>query len=79
MIALLPENSRQAVRMFEVGGRPLREVAEALSLSLSDAKNRVQRGRRSLRQLVLDCCHLDFDRRGNGIGYEQRQCGREQC
>ena len=79
MIALLPEHYRQAVQLAEVEGRTQREVAAELSLSLSGAKSRVQRGRQKLRELLLDCCHVDFDRRGNVVGYERRRCDCRDC
>ena len=80
MLADLPAPYREAVEMAELQGRTGREVAERLGLSLSGAKSRVQRGRALLREKLLACCHLDFDRRGNVVGVEKRRaCGCEQC
>ena len=35
-------------------------------------KARVQRGRAQLRTLLLDCCHVEFDRRGGITRYQAR-------
>jgi RNA polymerase sigma-70 factor (ECF subfamily) len=72
MSAQLPAEYREAVELAELQGLTQAEVARRLGLSLSGAKSRVQRGRARLRELLLACCHLDFDRRGNIIGYERR-------
>ncbi|MCI0395734.1 MAG: RNA polymerase sigma factor SigZ [Chloroflexi bacterium] len=59
----LPDKYRQAV-MWDSQGVPQKEIAGRLGLSLSGAKSRVQRGREMLKQSLLACCHLEFDRRG---------------
>lgn len=72
MIDDLPESYREAVRLIEIEGVPQAELAARLGMSVSGAKSRVQRGREKLRQLLVDCCHVEFDRRGNVIAYEKR-------
>jgi RNA polymerase sigma-70 factor, ECF subfamily len=70
----LPPAYRDAVRLHEVEGLEQREVGERLGLSLSGAKSRIQRGRAALRRLLLECCHLEFDRRGNVVAVQRRAC-----
>ena len=72
-IELLPDTYREAVRLHEVEGLTQREVSDALGLSLSGAKSRIQRGRAELKRLLLDCCHIELDRRGNVVHVEARQ------
>lgn len=72
MIDELPETYRTAVKLVEKEGATQREVAEKLSLSVSGAKSRVQRGRQRLKDMLLECCHLEFDRRGNIIDWTRR-------
>jgi RNA polymerase sigma-70 factor (ECF subfamily) len=59
--------------LTELEGRTQRELADALSLSFSGAKSRVQRGREQLKALLLACCHVEVDRRGGVVDYEPRQ------
>ena len=73
MIDDLPESYREAVRLTEVEGLSQVELAERLGISVSGAKSRVQRGREKLRNLLLECCHVELDRRGNVISYEKRK------
>ena len=61
------------MELSEGEGLSQREVADRLGLSLSGAKSRLQRGRALLRGMLLDCCHLDLDRYGNVVDYEQRR------
>jgi RNA polymerase sigma-70 factor (ECF subfamily) len=78
MIARLPDEYRRAVVATELEGRPQHEVARAEGVSLSGMKSRVQRARRRLKQLLLDCCRIELDRRGGVTDCEPRQgdCGR---
>lgn len=73
MIDRLPEPYRQALALTELEGRTQRELADALGLSLSGAKSRVQRGREQLKTLLLACCHVEVDRRGSVVDYEPRE------
>jgi RNA polymerase sigma-70 factor, ECF subfamily len=70
----LPETFREAVRLHEVEGLEQREVGARLGLSISGAKSRIQRGRAELKRLLLECCHLEFDRRGNVVAVQPRVC-----
>jgi RNA polymerase sigma-70 factor (ECF subfamily) len=73
LIDRLPEPYRQALTLTDLQGLTQRELADALSLSLSGAKARVQRGREQLKAMLLACCHLQFDRRGGVVDFEPRQ------
>lgn len=56
----LPEPDRQAVLMADFEGRTQQEVADALGLSLSGAKSRIQRARVRLGEALLACCEVEF-------------------
>lgn len=70
MVENVPDIYRQPLLLAEIVGLPQKEVAERLGLSLSAAKSRVQRGRRLLRTMLGQCCHLEVDRRGRRMDYE---------
>jgi RNA polymerase sigma-70 factor (ECF subfamily) len=72
MLAALPSEYREAVELAELQGLTSSEIAARLGLSVSGAKSRVQRGREQLGALLANCCHLEFDRRGNVVDYERR-------
>jgi len=79
MIELLPSPYRDALLLSDIDGLPLKEVAERLGLSLPGAKSRVQRGRVKLKQVYVNCCQIEFDRRGNPIHCESEDRCRIQC
>ena len=79
LIATLPETYGQALALTELEGRTQGEAAAALGLSLSGMKSRVQRGRTKLKEVLLDCCHVEIDRRGSIVGYEPRSPGSHSC
>jgi len=72
MVNALPEPYREALYLTEYQGLSQRELAARLGISLSGAKSRVQRAREKLKQLLLDCCHFEFDRLGRIIDYQPR-------
>ena len=72
MVEQLPEEYRHALILTAFEGLTQKEVAERLGLSLSGVKSRVQRAREKLRDILLDCCHFEFDRNGRVIDYYPR-------
>ena len=78
MIQSLPEHYRQAVMLSEIEGLTQKEAAKKQGISLSGAKSRVQRGRAMVKEMLLGCCHFEFDRLGRVIDYEQKgnACGK---
>jgi RNA polymerase sigma-70 factor (ECF subfamily) len=79
LIATLPSIYGQALELTELEGRTQGEAAESLGLSLSGMKSRVQRGRSKLKEVLLECCHVEIDRRGGVVGYEPRSPGASRC
>jgi RNA polymerase sigma-70 factor (ECF subfamily) len=73
MVEKLPEPYREALRLSELEGLPQRQVAERLGITLPAVKSRIQRGRRLLRRMLLECCRFEFDRRGNIVEFERRK------
>lgn len=73
MIDDLPEKYRQAIILTEYEGLTQKEAAEKLGLSLTGAKSRVQRARKRLKEMLLECCHFEFDRLGNILDYQPRE------
>jgi RNA polymerase sigma-70 factor, ECF subfamily len=63
LIERLPPLYRQALEVTEFGGLSQVEAAAELGLSVSGMKARVQRARRQLREQLLECCHVELDRR----------------
>jgi RNA polymerase sigma-70 factor, ECF subfamily len=80
LIERLPASYRQALVFTELEGVTQAEAAARLGLSVSGMKTRVQRARGRLRNLLLDCCHVELDRRRGVTGYRSRrgpcECGR---
>ena len=79
MIDSLPEKYKEAVILTEFQNLTQKELSEKMGLSLSGAKSRVQRGRKKLKQMLLGCCHLEFDQLGNVIDYKHRSDDCKYC
>jgi RNA polymerase sigma-70 factor (ECF subfamily) len=63
LLQRLPPHYRRALELTELEGVSQVDAAARLGLTVSGMKARVQRGRRQLRELLLDCCHVELDRR----------------
>jgi RNA polymerase sigma-70 factor (ECF subfamily) len=74
MAEALPEPYREAFHLTAYEGLSQKELAERLGLSYSGAKSRVQRARQMVRDMLMTCCHFEFDRRGMIIDYHQPHC-----
>lgn len=72
MVDCLPEEYRTALVLDTFEGLDQSEIAAQLGISVSGAKSRVQRARAKLRDMMFDCCHFEFDRRGGVINYYPR-------
>jgi RNA polymerase sigma-70 factor (ECF subfamily) len=74
LVNQLPATYQQAVKMAEFEGLTQKEIAQKQGLSLSGAKSRVQRGRKLLKEMLLECCRIEFDHRGRVFNYECENC-----
>lgn len=72
MIEALPPSYREAIRLTEIEGMTQSEAAAHEKLSVSGMKTRVQRGRRKLKDMLLQCCEIESDRLGGIVSYEPR-------
>lgn len=79
MIEGLPEEYKQAIILAEFHNLTQKEISEKMGLSLSGAKSRVQRGRKKLKEMLLGCCQLEFDRMGNVIDYKHKNSECKYC
>ena len=79
MIDSLPDKYKQALLLTEFQNLTQRELSESMGISLSGAKSRVRRGREKLKEMLLGCCHLEFDRRGNVIDYQHKSSDCKYC
>lgn len=68
----LPSEYGVPLKLFELDGIPMAEIASRLGLSLAAVKSRIRRGRQMLKKNLQDCCYFEFDQHGRAIGWERR-------
>ena len=61
----LPPEYRDIIIDVELNGLKQKDLAEKYKLAYPTVRSRVQRGREKLKQILLDCCHIQWDNRGN--------------
>lgn len=79
MIESLPDNYKEAILLTEFGNLTQKELSNKLGLSLPGAKSRVQRGRAKLKEMLLGCCQIEFDKMGNVIDYRHKSRDCKYC
>lgn len=72
MAGELPEKYRDALILADIEGLTQQEVSKRLNISLSGAKSRVQRARAQLKEILVTCCRIEFDRAGTIVEYKQQ-------
>jgi RNA polymerase sigma-70 factor (ECF subfamily) len=79
MVAGLADHSREARVLTDLQGMTQQEAAVQIGLSLSGMKSRVQRARRQLKKMFLECCRVELDRRGGIVDYSLRDPSKSPC
>ena len=65
LINLLPAKYAKALSLSDIQGLKQQEVANAMGLSLTATKSRIQRARQMLKEQIVECCHVEVDHKGN--------------
>lgn len=60
----LPEIYGRPLIMSDIEKIPQKDIAQELGISLSGAKSRIQRGRKMLKELILKCVEITYNRQG---------------
>lgn len=74
MMDKLPSEYCEALCLTELKGLSQKEYAEKIGISYSGAKSRVQRARAMLKDMMMQCCHYQFDNYGTVISISPIPC-----
>lgn len=58
----------------EIDGMTIKDYAKKQGISYAAAKSRVQRSRKVLKDMMMDCCHYQFDKYGTVISITPNRC-----
>ena len=61
----LPEDYRDIIIDVEINVFKQKDLTQKYDLAYPSIRSRVQRGREKLKQILLACCHVKWDNRGN--------------
>lgn len=74
MMSDLPGEYCEALCKTELGSLSQKAYAEHIGMSYSGVKSRVQRARNMLKDMLMRCCHYEFDKYGNVIEIHPVNC-----
>ena len=72
MIESLDPVYKEALLLTELEGLTQKQYAEKVGITYTNAKTRVQRARRKLKDVILGCCAYKFDKYGNIISCQKK-------
>lgn len=68
----LPQTFSEPLFMSDIEGKPQKEIAKELNLSLTATKSRIQRGRKKLKELIDDCIEISFNNKNQIVDFQVR-------
>jgi len=74
MIKELPSNYSKAIEIVYLEWKSSMDLSKELWISLSWAKSRVQRGRKLLKQMFIDCCSPQFNNNWKIVDFHEKRC-----
>ncbi|MGQ3679308.1 sigma-70 family RNA polymerase sigma factor [Tenacibaculum discolor] len=60
----LPEKYSEPLYLSDIEQKPQQEIADTLNLSLTATKSRIQRGRKKLKELAIECVDISYNNKG---------------
>ena len=78
LVESLPAKYSQAISFTYLQDGNQRELAKHYKLNPATAKSRVQRGRKMLKDAILECCRVELDNQSNIIDVIPQNC-KEKC
>jgi len=78
-INILPDKYRMAVLSTDIDGIPIKEFAENQGITYVNAKARVQRGRKILKQNLDLCCSFYVDKYGKVLDVKKKDSSCSDC
>ncbi len=78
-IQKLPEEYRDVIIDSEIKGIKQKDLAEKYNLAYPSLRSRVQRGRLRLKEMLLTCCSIELDNRGNVIDVKSKNSCNDAC
>ena len=70
----LSASDQEAISKTAYGGLSQKEYAASINLSYSATKSRIQRARKKLKELFIECCAIESDNYGNIISNKKDDC-----
>lgn len=75
----LPEKYRNALELTELNEMSQTELSNHLSLTKSGTKSRVQRAKKKLHDVILECCSIYTDSYGNILDHKCKKHPQNSC
>ncbi|WP_422360080.1 sigma-70 family RNA polymerase sigma factor [Reichenbachiella sp.] len=68
----LPDEYRQVLQLSELKRIPQKEIAKQLDINYTTLRSKIQRGRKKLKVLISECCHVEQGVKGSIVQYKKK-------
>lgn len=75
----LPEGYREIILDSEIKGIKQKDLVEKYGIGYPGIRSRVQRGRKMIKEMFLNCCRIEQDKRGNILQAQKRNPDSDSC
>lgn len=69
LLMMLPPKYALPLKLADIDGLKQAAIAQQLDLSLTATKSRIQRARKMLKDLIVQCAHIETDHQGNLVAF----------
>ena len=78
-IKKLPADYQELMQLSEIKGMSQKDIATQLNLNYVTVRSKIQRGRKQLKAIVLDCCHVMQGGKGSIIDFKRNNGCDNKC
>lgn len=72
-IGELPKAEREIFIASEIHQRKQKDLAASYNIPYSSLRSKVQRSRKKVKEMIQQCCHVQYDARGNVMDFSSRK------
>ena len=79
MISLLPDDYKAIIIDSEMNGIKQKDLGQKYNIPYSTVRSKVQRGRERLKEMLINCCHIEVNKHGNILDVNQNKACGDAC
>lgn len=75
----IPKGYSEIIRLYDYKELSAVEISQMLNMPLATVKSKVQRGRKKIKEALLECCEFELDKNGAPIYFASKDREAKKC